>query len=64
MTRAILAILAILALSACCRSEPDTCGPWSPIRPTSADLNVVSETLMDQILAHDRVGQDICGWSP
>ena len=40
------------------------CSYFRPIRPTAADVEVISQSLADQVLAHNEVGQSRCGWVP
>ena len=44
--------------------SPGTCAGWSPIGPTQSDTAAISDTLARQILAHDKHGQQACGWAP
>lgn len=59
-------IWAILSVASGCATGPATDGcEWvSAIRPTSADVDVMSDTLAGQILAHNMAGARVCGWEP
>jgi hypothetical protein len=38
------------------------CDGWSPIRPTRADTQTMSDRLVEQVLAHNEHGAKVCGW--
>lgn len=40
------------------------CYGFKPIRPTSKDVDVMSNSLASQILSHDKHGQATCNWKP
>lgn len=40
------------------------CAGWSPIRLSSADVGVLSDGAVTQVLAHNRFGEQRCGWKP
>jgi hypothetical protein len=42
----------------------DNCAGWAPIRLTAADVNVLSDAGVQQIVAHNRFGAARCGWKP
>jgi hypothetical protein len=56
----------MLTVSACGNGpvSPNLCAGWEPIRPTPADMKVMSSELVMQVLSHDQYGQRLCGWSP
>jgi hypothetical protein len=62
------AAILMLTSAASCQSgpppiaKPDLCSGWSPIRPEQHDVSLMSGTLLDQIVAHDRHGAELCGW--
>ena len=41
-----------------------SCVRFKPIRPEASDVDSASRVLKEQILAHNRVGQEVCGWKP
>jgi hypothetical protein len=60
-----LAPLLLLLMTSCqsgLAGNANPCDGWAAIRPTSADLAVLSPSLKKQILAHDMHGADVCGW--
>lgn len=59
-----LTVLALLSLLAGCATSPDPCAGWAPIRPEAADVDALSDSLSDQILAHNTFGERACGWKP
>jgi hypothetical protein len=58
--------LALVVASACANGPAiDACqGVPGPIRPTTADLDVISDPLNDQILALNLWGARVLGWKP
>jgi hypothetical protein len=60
-----LPILMLLGVSGC-QSSPaislDPCAGWKVIRPTHADMLVISDALVAQIDNHDSYGVKRCGW--
>lgn len=54
----------LILLSACEMSGPargvDACGPWRPILVSQED--VLSAETARQILAHNVIGLELCGW--
>ncbi len=66
-----LALSASVAFLSGCATSPDPCAGWKPIRPASTsavkgvgDVDVISGSLTDQILAHNTFGMKQCGWTP
>lgn len=59
--RLILAVLAVLALTACA-STGSFCDIADPIRPSSADT--LTEGTARQILVHNQTGEGLCRWRP
>lgn len=54
-----------LAVAACASGPAPTsepCAGWLPIRPTLADVDTMSEALVDQVLSHNEHGARVCGW--
>ena len=63
MTRS-LALILLLAVSACGHGPGTACDGWKPIRPDAADVDVMSDQLVEQILGHNEHGASVCGWEP
>lgn len=57
-----LLLILPLAVSGCASGAGDACLPWQPIWPTAADVDVISDELVAQILAHNETGAMVCGW--
>jgi len=59
-----LILLAGIMLSACTQTMPSgsDCDWAQPIRPSRQDI--LSEGTMAQIVAHNAVGEQVCGWQP
>ncbi|WP_027162320.1 hypothetical protein [Mesorhizobium sp. WSM1293] len=61
----ILTLAAVLALGAGCTTTGGSfCKVEHPIRPTKAEVAMLSDASVAAILAHDRKGQQLCGWRP
>lgn len=59
-----LATLALLTVTACANGRGDESLAFKPIRPTEADMVCMSDSLVDQIYAHDLTGQKLFKWKP
>ncbi|SFI84901.1 hypothetical protein SAMN05216258_11061 [Albimonas pacifica] len=59
-------ILTLLSVVSACAGGPATDGcEWvRAIRPTSTDVDAMSDALAGQILAHNEAGSRVCGWAP
>lgn len=57
-----LALPLFLALGACTSTSGDPCAGFRTIHPTSADMAVISDQLVGQILANNETGKALCGW--
>jgi hypothetical protein len=63
--RAAALTIAVATLAAGCASVPGTaCDGWRPIRPLEDDLATMSDSLVEQVLAHNEHGARVCGWTP
>jgi hypothetical protein len=60
------ALILTAVLSAGCAIEPrwvhDDCDWAEPIRPSRAD--VLTDETLAQIVAHNEIGERLCGWRP
>lgn len=57
--------LLTLVVSACENGVSiDACAGWQPIRPSSADVETMSDRLIEDILSHNEQGQRRCDWTP
>jgi hypothetical protein len=53
----------MLAVMSCSNGQGnDYCLIAQPIRPSAADMGAISDSLVQQILTHDKTGQALCGW--
>ncbi len=57
-------IIATLFLASCQTTSGDRCAGFKPIRPTSSDVQLISETLTNQLLVYNKTGASLCGWKP
>lgn len=63
--KATIAIALTLLLAACATTSQvplSQCDGWSPIYPTTHDVDVISDQLATQVLQHDKHGQAVCKW--
>ena len=59
-----LALILLLAASACAPGPGTGCDGWKPIRPDPADVDAMSDRLVEDILGHNEHGASVCGWTP
>jgi uncharacterized lipoprotein YajG len=59
---ACLALIATTLLLAGCATDGQFCQAASPIRPSTNDR--LTNGTIDQLLAHNLTGAELCGWSP
>ena len=61
-----IALILAIGLTAGCATEPrflrDDCDWAEPIRPSRAD--VLTDETLAQIVAHNEIGERLCGWRP
>jgi len=55
-------IAVAILVSGCATRVGGACDGWSPIRPTRADTQTMSDRLVEQVLAHNEHGAKVCGW--
>lgn len=60
----VLAIMAILALSACQTSGGSFCDIAKPIRPSQAAFDAMTPSEVADMLGHNEKGARLCGWRP
>ncbi len=59
--RLLLACLLLSAVAACQTTGANKCDGWKAIHPTKHDARIISDSLVQQILEHNKNGLD-CGW--
>ena len=52
----------MIGASGCSVGANDFCVVAGSIRPLVSDTCGISQTLTDQILAHNEIGAELCGW--
>ena len=59
-------LLLLLSVPSCTsgKGADSFCLAAHPIRPTAADVHTMSPSWVQQVLAHDKTGQQLCGWKP
>lgn len=60
----ILTMAALLAASGCTTTGGSFCAVEHPIRPTRAEVTMLSDATVAANLAHNEKGQALCGWKP
>jgi len=64
MVRKTLILAACLALGGCVTARGDFCQISSPIRLSNQIVEQMSDSEVNDVLRHNRLGQELCGWSP
>ncbi len=57
-----ISVALFLFLGACSATSGDPCAGFRPIRPSVADTDTMSGSLVSQILTHNETGKSLCGW--
>lgn len=60
----VLALPLLLCLAGCPTTGGSFCAVEHPIRPTKAEVAMLSDASVSAILAHNEKGQKLCGWKP
>lgn len=64
MVKALIALCAFSALIGCASPKAGFCAVSSPMRPSAATIAAMSDAEVKDVLAHNRLGQKLCGWKP
>lgn len=59
-----IALAGLLALSACVSGGGSFCAIESPHRPSPAEIATMSDRAIEENLAHNLKGAQLCGWKP
>lgn len=59
-----LVFLAGIVLLAGCPATGSFCQIARPLRPSGAEIAVMADAQVREVLAHNRKGQELCGWKP
>jgi hypothetical protein len=59
-----VALVALLALSACQTPSAGFCAIATPLRPAAAEIDAMSDQSVTAMLSHNLKGQKLCGWKP
>lgn len=60
----VLSLLLLVALAGCPAVGGSFCAIEHPIRPTKAEVAMLSDASVAAILAHNEKGAKLCGWRP
>lgn len=58
------AIFALIAIAGCTSPRGSFCAVSDPIRLSSQAIDAMSDDEVKDVLAHNRLGQRLCGWRP
>lgn len=58
----VIALCALLALSACQTASGSFCDIAKPQRPSVAEIEAMSDARVAEVLAHNEKGRKLCGW--
>lgn len=64
ITRYTLAGLCLIFLVSCTTTAGSFCQIARPLRPSAAEIAVMSDVQVREVLALNRKGQELCGWKP
>jgi hypothetical protein len=59
-----IALGSLLSLAACTTTGGSFCTVEHPIRPTTAEVALLSDASVAAILAHNEKGAKLCHWTP
>ncbi|RWI94673.1 MAG: hypothetical protein E5X33_30585 [Mesorhizobium sp.] len=59
-----LTLALLIALAGCSTARGSFCAVSSPIRLSAAAVAALSDAEVRALLAHNRKGAALCGWSP
>lgn len=57
-----IALAVLLALTACQTPSAGFCSIAKPLRPTTAEIEAMSDQSVVAMLAHNERGKALCGW--
>ncbi|MBZ9856766.1 hypothetical protein LB566_23520 [Mesorhizobium sp. CA13] len=60
----VIVLLLLGALSGCVTAAGDFCAVSSPQRISAAAVDQLTDAQARALLAHNRKGQQLCGWKP
>lgn len=64
VTRIVILVVAVLLAGCTTTRGGQYCQVAREIRPAAADAVAISDTLVEQIIAHNETGAALCGWTP
>lgn len=60
----VLTLVFLLAITGCTTVKGDFCALAKPQRPSQAEIEAMTDARVAEVLAHNRRGQELCGWHP
>ena len=60
----ITSLIVLIVLTACQTGGGSFCAIARPMRPSHEAIAAMSDQEVNEVLAHDRKGQKLCGWKP
>ncbi|MER8630501.1 hypothetical protein NKH55_12125 [Mesorhizobium opportunistum] len=64
MGKGLMLALVLAAMAGCTTVKGGFCAVSSPLRLSTAAVDVLSDTEVKALLAHNRKGEKLCGWKP
>jgi uncharacterized lipoprotein YajG len=64
MVKILTLAAALVAVAGCATTGGSFCAVEHPIRPTKAEVALLSDATVAANLAHDEKGAALCGWKP
>lgn len=59
-----LILAALIAAAGCTSTKGGFCAVASPQRPSGTAVDAMTNAQVKALLAHNRTGQELCGWKP
>jgi hypothetical protein len=59
-----LALVVLLAIAGCTTAKGSFCAVSTPLRLSVAAVDQLTDAEARAVLAHNRKGQQLCGWKP
>ncbi|MEI9417094.1 hypothetical protein [Mesorhizobium sp. Cs1321R2N1] len=64
MGKGLMLASVVAALVGCTTAKGGFCALSSPLRPSAAAIDALSDAEVKALLAHNRKGERLCGWKP
>jgi hypothetical protein len=64
MVKGLILAAALIAVAGCTTTKGSFCAISSPLRPSAAAVDAMTDAQVKDLLALNRKGQKLCGWRP